>query len=120
MLEIWQQDIINKRNLSVVIPIVFYQGTKKWEYRPFKDYFDYVPKELERFLPKFDYHCTSVRDTDLQNILDLPKGLFIRSLMHVYKKINDKDINIKNVNEYFDFNYKDLHKENLRSKHECK
>lgn len=57
MLNIWEAEEKNRQQLRPILPIVVYHGRKAWDVKPFKRYFerDLYPKELERFLPTFEY-----------------------------------------------------------------
>ena len=51
------------RQLSPIIPILFYHGAQKWEYWTLDRLFDGLEEELLGFLPKFDYVYANLRDT---------------------------------------------------------
>ena len=48
----------NDKVLRPVLPVLFYHGEAKWEYRSFESYFEggSIPEELKPFMPLFDYY----------------------------------------------------------------
>ena len=44
----------NSKKLQVIIPLVFYHGKEKWEYKSMEELFEDVPKSIRRFIPTFD------------------------------------------------------------------
>ncbi len=52
ILNVWENQISNKAELTPVITVVFYHGNKKWNDNSF---IKNVPEELKRFVPLFDY-----------------------------------------------------------------
>ena len=56
MVKIYRIQGKNSDKLSVVVPIVIYNGSKKWNEKVrFIDYFTVVDKTLIRFIPGFEY-----------------------------------------------------------------
>jgi predicted transposase/invertase (TIGR01784 family) len=55
ILNIWQENIKQQTSLKLVIPIIFYHGVKKWEYKPLASYFPIKNKFLSQFIPDFTY-----------------------------------------------------------------
>ncbi|MEA3496860.1 MAG: Rpn family recombination-promoting nuclease/putative transposase, partial [Bacteroidota bacterium] len=54
MLRIWELQIKQNKELTAVIPIIFYHGKKKWDNKGFEEYFGNIDNELQNFIPKFD------------------------------------------------------------------
>lgn len=59
-LQIWEDDIKNARPLSFIIPIVVYHGKRRWEKKPFSEYFPGLPEVFQRFIPNFDFVLTDL------------------------------------------------------------
>lgn len=57
MLGIWEREKKNGQALRPILPILFYHGQRKWEYRSFQKYFegDNVDEIMRPFIPSFEY-----------------------------------------------------------------
>jgi len=55
----YQQQIKQgQKQLTPIVPVLFYYGRQKWEYRTLDKLFDELGEELLGFIPKFDYVFT--------------------------------------------------------------
>lgn len=82
MLDTWDDQIKNKQPLTPIIPVVLYQGKRKWIKRDVYAYFDKkLPTSFRPFCPNFDYFLTDVRTLSDEQILELNKGLLINTLL---------------------------------------
>ena len=102
-LGIWYEDISHRRPLTVVIPIVIYQGLKTWNQKAFSEYFRNIPVELKRFIPHFDYHLTSVKDLDDSQVLLLNDKSLLQTLFLAYKHLHDNEYVKTHFNDFFIF-----------------
>ena len=57
----WMQAVANKQKPRLIIPILFYQGSKPWEYANIDDYFANLPSNLHHYLPNFDFVFTNLQ-----------------------------------------------------------
>ena len=103
MLALWDEDVKAGRPLSIIIPIVFYHGDRKWDAKPFAHYFDEVSPLLEQFIPRFTYHLTDLKNTPDQTILDFSAEHLLGSLMLIYKKIDDDEFVKTHFPDFFRF-----------------
>jgi hypothetical protein len=55
ILNIWKEERKQKKDLSIVIPIIIHHGEGNWQYKSMKTYFEGVHPALEKFIPAFDY-----------------------------------------------------------------
>lgn len=61
LLQIWKQQAANNDPLTLVIPILFYHGEKKWRYKDISSYFNTKPDVfLQQFIPNFNYLLTDL------------------------------------------------------------
>ena len=51
----WIKRLNNNQDLLPIIPIVYYQGKKKWEIFTLEKLFDKYPKEIKKYLPSQEY-----------------------------------------------------------------
>jgi len=58
----WQKQVANKEPLSVVVPVLFYHGKGKWQYRTVADLFGKLETEWKQFLPDFSYVYNNLND----------------------------------------------------------
>ena len=71
MIEIWTDDIMARRRLTIVIPILIHQGKQKFTKKPFYYYFKDLPEELRGFIPNFDFHLTSSEAIDDEKLFGM-------------------------------------------------
>jgi len=81
MVEIWMDDIKNKKDLTLVIPIVIYHGKRKWKYRSFYDFFDLPNENFKEFIPNFEYILTDLNDYSDEEILMLQIGFLTNAFL---------------------------------------
>ena len=107
MIEIWTEDIMAKRPLTIVIPILIHQGKEKFVKRPFHHYFKDLPEELRVFIPNFDFHLTSSEAIEKEKIFGLPDESVLRSVLLAYKYLDDAQFIEERFEEFFKFYEKD-------------
>jgi len=101
IINIWEYNIKQNQNLMPIIPIIFYHGVEKWEYKKFYDYFYGIDNELKQFLPDFDYLLT-----DLSNYADIEikerifKNEMLKVLILIMKNIFDEEKLQKNLEKF--------------------
>lgn len=65
------QQIKNREPFRGIIPLVFYHHEDKWTYRPVESYFEDMPEELRRFIPRFDVIFFDVKQLSDETIFDI-------------------------------------------------
>lgn len=80
LLHIWEDDLKNRRPLSVVIPVVVYHGEQRWEQKPFADYFSGLPEHWRAFIPDFHYLLTDLSQIPQQVIQNREESEYLRNL----------------------------------------
>lgn len=55
LLNIWKEDLKQKQQPTLTIPIIIYHGSRKWKKRPVSSYFQEIDEVLENYIPSFDY-----------------------------------------------------------------
>lgn len=82
MIRVWQHQRTNKQKPTVVIPIVFYHGEKKWKMRSFESFFGKnISPELLAYLPKFEYIFTDLAHYDSKALERLKTYFLLYSLL---------------------------------------
>ncbi len=72
MMQMWEQDIKEKRKyLRPVIPVIVYQGSKKWKIRSMEEYFPNLEKQMKKYLPIFGYELNDLQRIPEDDILKL-------------------------------------------------
>jgi predicted transposase/invertase (TIGR01784 family) len=80
MLDTWEEQLKQKKELTPIIPIIIYQGANNWHVRDMSSYFAApLPSSLLRFLPTFEYHFTNVTTMPDEAILALGKSLLVNT-----------------------------------------
>lgn len=87
----------NKENLSPIIPIVYYHGKQRWEYKSIYDYFNNAPENIKPYIPGFTTHFIDlVRMSDEE--FDQLRGTFIYSVALSQKYSHNPVALIQNLN----------------------
>lgn len=87
LLKIWETNIKQKQELIPVIPIILYHGKKKWKAKKFTDYFTGIDKDLEQFLPGFEYLLTDLSFYTDEEIRNLYQTITVRISLLLMKNI---------------------------------
>jgi len=67
-----QQNLrVKRKYLRPIIPIIVYQGTKKWKIRPMIECFPEMKKPLRRYLPDFEYELNDLHQIPEDDMLKL-------------------------------------------------
>ncbi|MCX7739230.1 MAG: Rpn family recombination-promoting nuclease/putative transposase [Hydrogenothermaceae bacterium] len=87
---VWEEDIINDRELRAVIPIVFYHGSKEWNIpRSTTEGFKDFPEEIKRYLLSLEYlifDTSQVKDERI-NTLSSKNHILMMSI-YILKKMS--------------------------------
>ncbi len=86
----YSKQMKEQSQLELIIPVVYYHGTQKWEVRPFKDLIRDLPPELECYVPSFDIFMIDVNQMSEEDILGLT-NLFVSSALLLQKYILDAE-----------------------------
>ena len=82
----WEKDIQNKQELRIIIPYIFYHGTGAWTLpQNFIDQF-YVPDEIKKFIPRYDYLLFDTSKWD-ENNQSIKKNIFLITSLLLLKNI---------------------------------
>lgn len=96
LLDTWEEQLKQKKALTPIIPIVIYQGKRKWKIRDMSEYFATpLPDSLLQFLPRFDYHFTHVSAMSDEAILGLGRSLLVNAFL-MMKYIDEPDFIVGN------------------------
>ena len=85
MLGIWRKNQQDKQALIPIIPIVFYHGERKWNYKEFEEHFG-IDKDLQVFLPKFEYRLVDMVNYSDEFILAMKQSFLVNSLIALKHK----------------------------------
>jgi predicted transposase/invertase (TIGR01784 family) len=96
----YQRQIDNKETLSVIIPVLLYNGQRKWKYPAFSDLFKNLAPEWQQFLPSFDYiyvDLSSMPDEQLEAL----SNQFLAACFLALKHARDEKWLIDNAIDIF-------------------
>lgn len=89
ILDTWEEQLKQKKELTLIIPIIIYHGKENWHQRDLLSYFgDSVPAVFLAYLPRFDYIFTHVTAMSDAQILALSEGLLVNAflmLKHIHQ-----------------------------------
>lgn len=78
----YQQQILQgQKQLTPIIPVLFYHGRQKWEYWTLDRLFDDLGEELLGFVPNFSYIYHNVRDTPEEAIRAIGNQFLVSALL---------------------------------------
>jgi len=101
MLKIWETQIKQKQVLTPVIPIIFYHGEKKWNKKPFAEYFSGLDETLQKFIPKFEYQIIDTSDFTDEQIIQLFESLQLQIGILIMKNIYNEQKILQDVSKIF-------------------
>lgn len=82
MLDSWEEQLKQKKDLTLIIPIIIYHGEENWHQRDLSSYFgEQIPESFKAYLPEFDYIFTHVTAMSDAQILALGKGLLVNAFL---------------------------------------
>jgi predicted transposase/invertase (TIGR01784 family) len=84
---VWEKDILNKKPLRIIIPVVFYHGSQKWKVpEAFVDQFD-VDDDIKKHLLNYRYILFDTNKWDLgdESNKELRENVFLFSAIALMK-----------------------------------
>ena len=111
LIEIYDSQFKNEKDLTLVIPIVVYHGKDKWKKRTFSDYFDLPDEQLKQYLPTFNYELIDLRQISDDLIIQQSVGHYLKSTFLVFKHKNEKEFIEQFTEEIFIFVNEELNLE---------
>ncbi len=103
--EIMRKNFENTGRHEMVLPIVVYQGTEKFEKKPFHTYFEDLENEFLRFIPSFDFLLVEIQKIPDSDILNLGDDDALKAVMLTLKNSRRKRFLRKYFREFFSFSY---------------
>lgn len=90
ILNIWDYSVKKKEKPPIVIPVIFYHGSKKWEVKPLSAYFKGVDNSLRQFIPDFKYIFTDIGEISEEIILKEKFNNINKVMILLFKHIADE------------------------------
>lgn len=88
-IDIWESQLEKKERLSPILPLVIYEGRKKWKYLQLEDYFKGIDPKWEIFLP---FYQSLFYDFSLESKLTkLPDNILLRTYIECIQTVNIED-----------------------------
>jgi Putative transposase, YhgA-like len=100
---IWREDWNNKKQPSIIVPIVVFQGKNGIKPKQLHDLFKGIPEEMLQYIPNLKYHLTNVHGVPDENLLMLEEKNLLRSLFLAYNFNKERDENEDILIEIFKF-----------------
>ena len=86
ILEHLENQIKNKENLTIVIPIIIYHGSDEWKIRSFYDYFGEIDDVLKQYIPDFNYQLTNLGNYTDNELISMDMGKLLNvflAMLHI-------------------------------------
>lgn len=102
----YQQQAKNNRQLTPVIPLLFYHGKDAWQYQSLIDLFRKLPSELKDVIPNFRTSFIDLSTTDERKLIDIQNAFLTSALLlqkyskHPEQLIQKIDLILGNFNNY--------------------
>jgi predicted transposase/invertase (TIGR01784 family) len=74
------QQLASGKSLRLIIPLLFYHGKEKWQFRPVEDFFTEYPQYLQSYVPRFDTIFKNANEMQ-EDIEDLPNAVLAAMLI---------------------------------------
>lgn len=103
LLQIWEDDLKNRRPCSFVVPIVVYHGKQHWEQKHFHQHFPGLPEDWQSFIPDFRYLLTDLSRMHPEEIDQKAEAEFLRNLFLALKFAHNQDQLFKYWSEILTF-----------------
>lgn len=110
----YQKQRKEKKTLELMIPVLYYHGTEKWEYKPLAKHFEAYPDFLQKYLPNFEAEFIDLQKLNQAQIENLKNGL-LRTALTLQRYYFDKEgLNkqieqiLLNLNPYLESNFIDV------------
>ncbi len=100
LLQAWEQDMEEKRSLTLTIPIILYHGKKKWKQRKFEENFDLPDEQLKQYIPNFEYLLTDLSKFTDEEILGIGANFLTNTLLTLKHSWNEEYI-LNNTHKIF-------------------
>ncbi len=93
MIGIYDLQLQNENDLSLVVPIVVYHGNKTWHKRSFTEHFGHPQDSyLARFVPNFDYELIDLNAIAHEQLLSVSIGFYARASFTVMKAQDKEEL----------------------------
>ena len=89
--------------LNFILPILIYHGAQKWKKYELEDMVYLPEKELNPFLPTFQYEVVDLGKIAKETIISLQTGVMLPKTFLLFKYKNDKNYILENSAELFTF-----------------
>lgn len=90
LMEIWDKDKAQKKELTTVIPIIFYHGKSRWKYQPMNAYFAKSEHFYLQYIPDFNYHLIDLSVLTNEKIIGFKdRFLALSTLILKYSRVKN-------------------------------
>jgi len=77
----YREQLKNGKKLSLIIPVVYYHGKRKWQITLLTDYFPDAPPEILKYVPQFSIEMLSIREMTAAQIYAITNGMLRAAFM---------------------------------------
>ncbi len=98
LFEMLKSNFENNGTFEVIIPIVVYQGTAKYDKEPFYSYFENAETIFLKYIPHFDFELVSLQKIKDSDLLKIATTSAMRSVLLTMKNVHRKRF----IKQYFE------------------
>jgi predicted transposase/invertase (TIGR01784 family) len=127
----WSKEIKSKQSIIPIIPLIYYQGKKKWIVPTIQDLFKDYPTEIKSYLPSFDFIFFAISSLTKEQLGAITETMlliallghnpnvdiisFLKQLSDIQSLNNLKDVDRNFINHIFVYkiNNSDLSKDDI-------
>ncbi|TAF28562.1 MAG: Rpn family recombination-promoting nuclease/putative transposase [Runella slithyformis] len=106
----YQTQLKNKQGLELILPVLYYHGQDKWQFKSVSQHFEHLPLPFQPYVPSYKTSFVNLNDLSQAQIMGLKHGLLRAALLlqHHYfdpEKLNNSISNIlESLNPYLHLN----------------
>jgi predicted transposase/invertase (TIGR01784 family) len=110
----YQTQLKNKQGLELILPVLYYHGQDKWQFKAVSEHFEQLPVQFQPYIPKYETIFVNLNDLSHAQIQNLQHGLLRAALLLQHNYFNPEKLNnsirniLESLNPYLDLNPTDF------------
>ena len=77
----WLQSVRQRKSPKPIIPIIYYQGKKKWKAKTIKGLFDHIPSDIQQYIPDIRHVFIALHSLSDEEIAAIRNKLMASAVM---------------------------------------
>jgi predicted transposase/invertase (TIGR01784 family) len=110
----YQTQLKNKQGLELILPILYYHGQEKWQFKAMSAHFEHLPTHFQPYIPKYETVFMNLNELSQSQIQNLQHGLLRAALLLQSNYFNPEKLNnsvrniLESLNPYLELNPTDF------------